>query len=188
MKSKIILAVSAGLIGLIANANAAFVDAYATWSGASFGNTASASATFKLDTDYLASVGVTNLQGGYQWITDIELTVTGAADGNGQFTSTNFVDAYFTAFGPVDFSQDLVGQSNFFDFNLFSNFTQPAAPNGYEVNVLEIITSGGGFGERIQLTSLITTAAPVPEPSGLALLALGSVSVLARRRRSTSAA
>jgi hypothetical protein len=196
MKSKIILALSVGLIGLIANANAAFVNAYATWSGASFGNTASASATFKVDTDYLA-ITPNPVYSEYQWITDIELTVTGAAVGNGTFTSVDFFNAYFTIFGAVDFSQDLVGQPNFFDFNLFnSDFSNPgstpsAAPNGIEPNVM-LINSGAGDpfdpfagGERIQLTSLTTTA--VPEPSCFALLALGAGGLIARRRRAVVA-
>jgi hypothetical protein len=198
MKSKNILALSVGLIGLIgANANAAFVNAYATWSGASFGNTASASATFKVDTDYLA-ITPNPVYSEYQWITDIELTVTGAAVGNGTFTSVDFFNAYFNIIGAVDFSQDLVGQPNFFDFNLFNSnsFNNPestpsAAPNGFLPNVM-MINSGAGDpfdpfagGEQIQLTSLTTTA--VPEPSCFALLALGAGGLIARRRRAVVA-
>lgn len=183
IKSKFILALAAGIIGLAASANAAFVNYYATWSGGSFGNSSSAYASFKLDTDYLSTNNnVFNYTGGIpSWISDIDLTVTGASTGNGNFTSPDFYGAVYLIDGPVDFSQDLVGQVNFSDFNLFGSYYYFSAegspfsdaPNGFEPKVLSVSLPGGGFGENMQLTSLSISA--VPEPSShLALLALGS--------------
>ena len=170
----------AGLAAITPSLSAAYVNATATWSGSSYGNTASASATFKLDTDYLSSNEFSMLMpDGVQWITDIDMTVLGSASGNGNFTSADFDQAYFNHFGTVDFSQDLVGQANFVDFNLFS---MSGAPTGVEPNLM--VTRGfeeGISGESLVLTSLTTSA--VPEPSALALLGLGTVGFIARRRR-----
>ncbi|MEY3896284.1 MAG: hypothetical protein RLZZ214_1804 [Verrucomicrobiota bacterium] len=170
MKTKTILAFAAGIIGLTASANAAVVNYYASWSGASLGNSASAYASFKLDTDYLG----TQISNGsrpefaqYQWITDIDLTVTGAASGNGHFTSADYYDFAFGAEGPVDFAQELVGQANLIDFNLFNRYWDPtteqqvssAAPGASRPNTLQVTPTGGGQGEEMRLTSLSATPA-----------------------------
>jgi len=119
----------------------------------------------------------------------LNVSVTGAASGNGNFTLANFSEIVFdTHGGTLNFNQQLVGQptsgdpwgsptGNGGDFNLFNNpMTSPTAPNGVFFFTLG---AGGGQGGAATLSSMTlapagpSVAANVPALSNamLALLA-----------------
>lgn len=133
----------------------------------------------------------------------LNVSVTGAASGNGNFTLANFSEIVFDTNGAtLNFNQQLVGQptsgdtwgsptSNGGDFNLFNNqMTSPTAPNGVFFFTLG---AGGGQGGAAVLSSMTlapagpVAAANVPSLNNwmLALLAglLGLGSAIHLRRR-----
>lgn len=189
MKMPVILV--AVTLALTSAVRAEWIDLEADWSGASFGNSASATATFSLDTATMTNPGFTtgSPSSAFQ---NFQFTLTGASFGNGVFTASDFsLFVLSTNSATLDFHSELVGQStpsglwgygpmSVGDFNFFQNIS--AAPTGSSPFVLS--TSSGEF---ISLTSLhpVVTADPVAVPETgtwvMGLLALGAVVVVTRR-------
>ena len=129
-------------------ASVSATDYTAVWSGASLGNTATATATIGLDLTSMPNRPM--ITGAFPaWFTGLTMTVSGASSGNGIFTLSDFRNMmYFTSVSALDLSRELVGQSAWSDFNLFSSTMN--APNG---TARFTLTVGGGSGNRMLLTS-----------------------------------
>ncbi len=187
IKSSLIVLVAVfAIAGRPATADAATITYQALWSGADFGNTATAVGLITVDLDLVSNPGFN-----FTVITDVVLTVSGAGSGNGTFTTTDFTGTFFfhwnTALdlyaefvgqpqdsgGPWGTHQGQPGFTGEHDFNLFASV--PGAPSGtffYE------LTTDGGFGDQMYLTSF----APIPEPATLLLLGTGLAAAGVRRR------
>lgn len=198
MKTKPFLLSMLGAVALAASAQADLIDIEAQWSGASFGNGASATALFTLDTSGLTNPGFSMLSGPSFASTfqNFQLTVAGASSGNGAFTNADFSTIFLnTASGTLDFHSELIGQSTpgglwgpgvlpstVGDFNLFSNGLNPLTPTGSSIFTLK--TGGNEF---LLLTSFAPSSPPavvaVPETSTwiMGFLALGAVVLMIRR-------
>lgn len=154
------------------------------WSGAAFGNSASANGLIDFDPSLISNPGFTDPLP----VNSFSITVTGANSGNGTFSLADYNNFFLaTSGGTLDFTKQLVGQptsnglwgttsfGNGGDFNIISNFSNLDTPTG--VSEFLIATSGGS-GDSLQLTSFAPLAplATVPEPSSLlGLLALGTL-------------
>ena len=131
-------------------------------------------------------------------VTSASITIQGADAGNGTFDGSNFAFVVIEQANGLDFSKQLVGQSlangstwgtstgdagngNGGDFNLFSNFNSDA-PYGTWYFTL---STAGGNGDAMLLTSMTAATAAVPEAqtSAMLLAGLGLVGVIARRRK-----
>ena len=167
------------------------------WSGASLGNAASATGEITFDPTAIGS--------GNQYffpstvITNASVTITGAGAGNGTFGTSDLSFAVIFVPSTLDFSKQLVGQALANgstwgtstgaggdgaggDFNLFADRDiSPDAPYGTWYFQL---TSAGGAGDSMLLTSMAPAAA-VPEARNAAMLlaGLGLVGVAVRRRK-----
>jgi len=200
MKTKLLILSLVAAISTVAVSRADLIDMQALWSGAQFGNGASATATFTFDTSLFNNPGVTSLTGSAfsNAFQNLQLTVSGASAGNGVFTVTDFSTGLLDTMGvTLDFHSELVGQATMVgswgpgpihgisigEFNLFSNGFSPLAPTAY--NFFTLSTFGG---QNILLTSFAPVTPPaapaaVPETSTwvMGFLALGAVVFLARR-------
>ena len=197
MKTTNFLLSLAAAVALVTTSHADLIDIQAEWSGSSFANGASALASFTLDTSLLNNPGFSSFTGANfsSAFQNFQLTVSGAASGNGVFTASDFSTIFLnTAGGTLDFHSELVGQSTpgglwgatafptvVGDFNLFSNGLSALTPSG---SSLFSLLSGGG--ESLRLTSFKpATASPVavPETSTwvMGFLALGVVLFMVRR-------
>jgi hypothetical protein len=193
MKTKNILTliVAAGLTSFAANANAV-TTFNIRYSGASFGNNASAVGTVTLDETQLSQQF--NFSGFGTAVLGLSLTVSGASSGNGTFTFSDFSSWRWDTNGTtLDYSKELVGQTlqgghifgtsdAYSDFNVFAN--NSSAPFG--VSHFVLATQGVmGMYEPLKMTSMST----VPEPSTYGLIGLGALGVAfaARRRKQKTA-
>lgn len=198
MKTTNFLLSIAGAVALATSAHADLIDIQAQWSGASFGNGASATALFTLDTSALGNPGFSSLSGPSLASTfqNFQLTVTGASAGNGAFNGSDYSAIFLsTGGGTLDFHSELIGQStpvgawgpgafpsSVGDFNLFSNGLNILTPTGSS-----IFTMRTGGNEFMLLTSFAPASPPavvaVPETSTwvMGFLALGAVVLMVRR-------
>ncbi len=162
-----------------------------TWSGASFGNNASATGVFGFESSLIPNVGFqSTIPLPNAAVSDLAITISGASSGNGTFGMANFGSIYFATPSGLNFTQELIGQllSNGCtfgtstgscgnglggDFNLFGS---PANGTWY----FQLTTASG---ENMLVTSM--TQHSVPEPGTLALLAFGLAGIGFAKRRKT---
>jgi hypothetical protein len=100
-------AATLAMVGVPAHANLEEV----MWSGAQFGNDATAVGYFNIATD-AAELGGVVTQRPLPSATFrlISLTVSGASSGNGTFTEADFDGYRFSSYSQLDFSTQLIGQ------------------------------------------------------------------------------
>jgi hypothetical protein len=173
------------IFGAVSSASASVVVFDIAYSGASFSNTAVATGQISIDTALLPNPGSTVFGPFSSIVTDLSLTVSGATSGNGTFGLADFGTGWIWDTGGVtlNLATELVGQGGWGDangdFNLFGSTPGSGSPLGTERFEL---TTNGGAGDKMLLTSFAPAA--VPEPSRMLLGALGSLGLLLRRRRS----
>jgi len=135
------------------------------WSGAAYGNTAVATGTIDLDIGAMPNPVNQGGVGLPAWVNSINVTVSGAASGNGSFTTTDFERIIFRSSGfTLNLNAELVGQNGGLftgvngDFNIFNdNAVAPTAPNGSSPNVLK---TNGGMGDPMNLISFVLGGVP----------------------------
>jgi hypothetical protein len=197
-RSLVAALIGAGLLLVAAGQGKADTVFDLAWSGAAFGNTASATGTITLNLADINNPGAT-AQSLNPFVTNFSITVSGASTGDGTFGFSDFNgslgDGGFvldTGGGTLDFTSQLVGQSvpggpwgsthNGItgDFNIFNNGNDDNAPIGTEFFQL---TTEGGNGDSMYLTSFAPASA-VPEPSAVMPLsaALLALVFMARKR------
>lgn len=196
----IVITVFGVLAGAPARVNAGTLQTFdLEWSGASFGNGATAVGTITMDMSLVFNPGHTQQNSG-QFVSAFSITITGASTGNGTFGFNDFNGASFsggflfdTEGGTLDFTNQLVGQptpSGIWgisrgNFLLFSNHSDLNTPTGVDGTPL-VITTSNGSGDSLMLTSFAPVAS-VPEPSSIVLASAGvlaGLGVWSKKRRS----
>ena len=157
------------------------------WSGALYGNSAIAGGFISFDTTLLPQIGTSGFVGLPDTsITDLGITISGAASGNGSFGLADFYGVSFASPSPLDLSTQLIGQQlstgvtfgalvgdgSAGDFNLFG--LSASAPIGTGNFTL---TTNQGAGDILSVTSITT----VPLPASWLLMAAGLPLLLSRR-------
>jgi len=178
LATKVCCAAITASVLMASAAQASLIDFDLEWSGADFGNTATASGTITIDDAVLFNPGFYMGPFAGSGMSDFSVTISGANTGNGTFTSVggDFSSVAFESFNTgVDFSTELVGQAVFGDFNVFAAFGS-GAPTG---TFFFQFATNEGAGDTLVLTSMRPA---VPAPGTLALLGLGGLSCTRRRR------
>ncbi|MDH4443572.1 MAG: PEP-CTERM sorting domain-containing protein [Akkermansiaceae bacterium] len=177
MKTKTLLALAAGL-ALASTAHAATSQYNLTYSGQSFDNTAMAFVTFTADDSVINGDARLVYSEGLAAITDFSMIVQDGPGFDGSYDLTGQVSNFYMSATGVDTSTNWVGQSGFLGVSFDSPITY-----AFNWDALALYKPGVGQYD-LRLTSMFSgPAAAVPEPSALALLGLGTVGFLARRRR-----
>jgi hypothetical protein len=122
-------------------------------------------------------------------VTGFSITVTGASSGNGTFGLADYDDVFIDQSGPLDFTTQLVGQSNLDDFNFLTNSVGAAAgaPAGSDP---ETIQTDNRTEDILTLTSFLPAVTAAPEPSPMVAFAIGALGIgglIVVRRKSTAA-
>lgn len=169
------------------------------WSGAQFGNAATATGTFDFTAD-AADLGgnqpFRSFPDGRVSLASLSVTQNGSTT---SFSQSDFSSFYFASNSQLDFSRELIGQTmtngctfgsfaspcyggSSGDFNLFSS--NSAAPTG---SFYFVLTAAGG--NQLAVISMAPGAGAVPEPATWAMLILGfgAVGAALRRRKVQSA-
>ncbi len=182
-------------LALISLAMFAFEAAAATqtmninWSGASFGNSASATGHITFD-DNAVGDGISST-GNWLAVTDFGMTIAGASSGNGSFGLSDFSWMYFWTPSTLDFTKELIGQpltngSTFGntgggiggDFNIFASTV--GAPSGTWYFTL---TTNGGAGDQMLVTSIAPSSVPVPAAVWLFGTGIAGLMGMGKRRQ-----
>lgn len=175
------------LVGLCSGwstANAGQMTFDLTWSGASFGNSATAVGQITFDPTLVTYPGTIYTDNGtWAGVTDFTMTVTGASSGNGTFDFSDFSYFWFNTGGlSLDFTKELFGQPTVYpdapwgtidpvdmyggEFNLWTP-EGSNAPIGYWFFTIQTDRYAG------DLLALTSFAPAVPEPSSFALAGIG---------------
>ena len=131
------------------------------WSGASFGNGATATGRITIDDALLANPG-NNSSTTPGLVTALVVTISGASAGNGTYGLADFTDFFLnTGSLALDFTRELVGQptgqdpwgtfqpgNTGGDFNLRGASPAPSDTDNFQ------LTTNGGAGDHLLLTSL----------------------------------
>lgn len=212
MRAFSVLVFLAGFFGSVQLANADIISTFdLTWSGASFGNGATATGEITLDVSNIENPGTTvgvTTQNANSFVTDFSITIKGANAGNGTFGFADYNGSTVyagpigspsggfymqTGGGTLDFTTQLIGQSTSFgtwgpnnngDFNIFINGKDSSAPTGFNYFLIE--TNGAREGGELLLLTSFQPAAAAPAPSGMTLCGsalLTGLGFLAVRRR-----
>jgi len=188
-------ALVAGLLLLVTTAYADTFQTYnLAWSGATFGNNATASGQITLDLTTLPNPGPT-VYDMYNDISSLTVTVTGASSGNGTWTKADLCACsalstftyWWTGGAALNMNQQLVGQPTLGnpwgtpdgisgDFNFF--FT-----NGGPLGTFYFtMTTDGGLEDSMLLTS-VAPVSTTPEPGTIALFGSGIIGLAGVLRR-----
>jgi hypothetical protein len=189
-KTITLLALVAGFVSFLGTARAAVYIFDITYSGATYGNTATAFGTITLEDP--PNPGISN---DFSKVISLTLTVSGASSGNGTFTKSDFIGwSWATNGGTLDLDAELIGQStddltwgtdNFEggagDFQLIAA-QGSGAPNG---TWLFQQTTSEGSGNLMVLTSMSPDSIAAPEPGQVAasLLLLCGIGIYLWRKK-----
>jgi len=181
-------ALIAGLLLLVTTAYAHTFQTYdLAWSGATFGNNATATGQITLDLTTLPNPAAQ----GYDLSNDtasLTVTVVGASSGNGTWTKADLGFTFWWTGGvALNMNQQLVGQAtlgnpwgtpdgNSGDFNLFFNNNGPSGTFYFT------LTTDGGTQDPMLLTSFAPVSS-TPEPGTLIMLGTGVLGLAGTLRR-----
>lgn len=195
----IALALIGGMLIFGDRADAALLQFEVQYSGVPLGNTGSATGVITIDDSQLAMPGLTGSGVTPALVTQFDLTVTGAAAGNGSFSLADFYEIYFAFSDVVDMNLELVGQPqpsstaglpwgdtahdiDNVDFNIFAVGDNPLAPMA--VSTFTIVTAYGySGGDHLQLISFAPVVVPEPSTYLMAAFALLGLGFFGRRRK-----